>query len=112
MATPRHCLHVWPWIKRPAQRFLLPHWEAITIGSHIISWRPLGDVDLAHELEHVEQWRRHGPRFVLLYLRAGHAAARAGRDRYRGNRFEIEARAAAEHIRSGSGPDAHSREGP
>ncbi len=97
--VPRHCLHVWPWTKRPAQRFLLPHWEAITIGRHIISWRTLSDVNLAHELRHVEQWGQHGARFVLLYLRAGRVAARAGGDRYRDNPFEIEARAAESTVR-------------
>jgi len=99
MGTPRHCLHVWPWVRRPAQRFLLPNWEAITIGPHIISWRPLGVVDLAHELKHVEQWRQHGLGFVVRYLGAGRAAARAGGDRYRDNPFEMEAREAERAMR-------------
>ncbi len=100
--TAPHCLHVWPWTKRPAQRLLLPDWEAITIGRHIISWRPLNEVNLAHESKHVEQWRRHGVRFVLRYLSAGRAAAGAGGDRYRDNPFEIEARAAEEVVRQRS----------
>ena len=103
MTTPDHCQHVWPWTKRPAQRFLLPNWEAITIGRHIISWRPLSEVDLAHEVKHVEQWRQHGVRFIVRYLRAGRAAARTGGDRYRDNPFEVEARAAGEVIRLAGG---------
>lgn len=100
MTSPRHCLHVWPWVKRPAQRFLLANWEAITIGQHIISWRPLNAVDLAHELKHVEQWGQHGLGFIVRYLGAGRAAARSGGDRYRDNPFEIEARAAEAMARS------------
>lgn len=103
MVSPPHCLHVWPWTRRPAQRFLLPHWEAITIGRHIISWRPLSEVDLAHELKHVEQWSQLGLLFVVRYLRAGRAAARAGGDRYRDNPFEVEARAAEEIVRMRGG---------
>ncbi len=101
--TARHCLHVWPWTKRPAQRFLLPNWEAITVGRHIISWRPLSEVHVAHELKHVEQWSQHGVRFIVRYLRAGRAAARAGGDRYLDNPFEIEARAAEEVFRAALG---------
>ncbi|MBA3795874.1 MAG: hypothetical protein H0X20_01450, partial [Chloroflexi bacterium] len=101
--TAHHCLHVWPWTKRPAQRLLLPKWQAITIGRHIISWRPLNDVDLAHELKHVEQWRHHGMRFIVRYLRAGRAAARRGGHRYRDNPFEVEARAAEQAVRQHSG---------
>ncbi|MBA2275334.1 MAG: hypothetical protein H0W00_01365 [Chloroflexi bacterium] len=112
MDTPGHCLHIWPWIKRPAQRFLLPNWEAITIGRHIISWRILSAADLAHERKHVEQWQQHGLRFIVLYLGAGRAAARAGGHRYRDNPFEIEARAAEEAIRLPSGgTPAHDQDG-
>ena len=38
---------------------------------------------LRHERVHVEQWRRHGMAFALLYLRAGRDPGR--------NRFEVEA---------------------
>ena len=82
------------------QRFVLPNWTAITIGSRIFAWRDLDTAELAHELKHVEQWRRYGPAFIVMYLMASRAAARAGGDRYADNRFEKEAVAAAEAARS------------
>lgn len=94
-----HCSHEWRWVRRPAQRLLLPNWLAITIGRHVISWRRLDEVELAHELKHVEQWTRYGLRFIPRYLRAGHRAAASGGDRYRDNPFEIEARVAEQAAR-------------
>ena len=96
---PRHRLIVIPWIRALAQRFLLPDWLAITIGRIIVSWRPLDAVELAHELAHVRQWQAHGIRFIGRYLRASKAAERAGKDRYRDNPFEVEAREAEEAVR-------------
>jgi hypothetical protein len=98
--TPRHRLLVIPLIRRPAQRFILPNWLAITIGPLIISWRPLDPVELAHELAHVRQWQRHGIFFIWLYMRASSRAEAAGLDRYHDNVFEVEARAAAEAVRA------------
>jgi hypothetical protein len=88
---PSHRVHVWPWLKRPAQRFILPNWTAITIGHHIFGWRPLDDFELAHELCHVRQWDANGIMYVPRYLAAGRAAKAAGKDRYRDNAFESEA---------------------
>ena len=98
-SPPRHRLLVIPWIRRLAQRFLLPDWLAITIGRLIVSWRPLDAAELAHELTHVRQWQTHGIRFIARYLRASNTAERAGKDRYRDNPFEVEARAAEEAVR-------------
>jgi hypothetical protein len=95
----RHRLIVLPWLRRPAQRLIMADWLAITIGPLILAWRPLDQVELAHELAHVAQWRRHGLRFIPRYLRASSRAANAGRDRYRDNVFEVRARAAAEAAR-------------
>jgi hypothetical protein len=95
-----HFVIVLPWLRRFMQRFVLPNWTAITIGSRIFAWRELDTVELAHELKHVEQWRRHGPAFVVLYLLASRAAAKAGGDRYADNKFEKEAREAAEAERA------------
>lgn len=102
MATnspPRHRTLVLPWIRGPAQKLILPNWLAITIGSLIISWRALDEIELAHELTHVEQWRRHGPLFAIRYMLASRRAAAAGGDRYRDNPFEVEARTAEEAVR-------------
>lgn len=94
MDDPRHRLHVVPWL-RPLGRLLLRDWLAITIGSRILAWRVLHPGELAHELEHVRQWGRHGLLFPLIYLAASAAALRAGKRWYVDNRFEIAARAAA-----------------
>jgi hypothetical protein len=89
---PRHRLHVWPWLRRPG-RVVLRDWLAITLGSHILAWRELDERELRHELTHVEQWRRHGARLAVLYALESWRALRAGQGWYRGNRFEVEARA-------------------
>ena len=93
--TPAHRLHVLPGIRRIGRRLLLPDWLAITIGRDIWTWRPLSEVELAHELEHVRQWDRYGPLFVARYARASWRATRAGWHWYRDNAFEVAARAAA-----------------
>jgi hypothetical protein len=85
---------VWPWLRRPGT-VLLPNWLAITLGGRIFAWRVLTDVELAHELEHVRQWRHYGLTFPVRYLKSAWSARRAGRSWYRDNRFEVEARAAA-----------------
>ena len=85
------------------QRFVLPNWTAITIGRRIFAWRALDDVELAHELKHVEQWRRHGIAFIVRYFAASSAAKRSGGDRYRDNAFEREAVEAEEQVRKGRG---------
>jgi hypothetical protein len=76
-------------------------WLAITIGRWIFAWRPLDAAELAHELEHVRQWQRYGLVFIPRYLAESRRAARSGGDRYRDNRFEVEARAAEEAARMG-----------
>jgi hypothetical protein len=88
---PAHRTHVWPWLKVPAQRLILPTWLAITLWHDVFSWRALDDCELAHELCHVRQWRANGWRFIPRYLAAGRAAKAAGKDRYRDNAFEAEA---------------------
>ena len=89
----RHRLHVLPWLRGPG-RLLLDDWLAITIGRDILAWRPLTDRELRHELAHVRQWRRHGAVLPLLYAAAAWRSWRGGTGPYRGNRFEVEARAA------------------
>jgi hypothetical protein len=88
----RHRLHVWPWLRRPGS-LVLRDWLAITIGRDVLAWRALSDHELRHELAHVAQWRRHGVRLALLYPLESWRALRAGEGWYRGNRFEVEARA-------------------
>lgn len=85
-----------PWLKRPMQRFVLPNWTAITIGSRIFSWRALDRIELAHELAHVKQWKRYGLGFIVRYFLESRRASRSGGDRYWDNMFEKEAIAAGE----------------
>ena len=88
-----------PGLRAIGSRLLLPDWLAITIGTTIVSWRRLEPHELAHELEHVRQWRRHGSLgFVVRYLLASFDALRSGHDWYRDNAFEREARATASGI--------------
>lgn len=94
----KHRLVVWPWLRRPGG-LVLRDWVAITIGRTIFAWRDLTDDELEHELEHVRQWRTHGPFFPLKYFGASFGARRSGRRWYHDNRFEAEARAAAERRR-------------
>lgn len=66
---------------------------AITLG-HVVAGvddRTL-ESSRAHERVHVRQAERWGPLFIPAYLAAGAWAALRGRDAYRDNRFEIEAR--------------------
>jgi len=107
---PRHRLHVHPWLGPLGARLLLPDWLAITLGHHIVSWRPLSPAELAHELEHVRQWDRYGPAFAVRYLRASLRSWSAGTGWYAGNRFEAAARTAA--ARNGEGPKSGARSQP
>ena len=89
-----HRLHVWPWLRRPGGR-LLPDWLAITVGQHVFAWRAMNERETAHELAHVRQWQALGWRYPIAYLAESLKARRARRHWYRDNRFEIEARTAA-----------------
>jgi len=93
--TPDHRVHVVPWLRRIGGQMLLPNWLAITIGRDIVSWRPLDEAELSHELAHVRQWDRFGVLFIPRYARASWRAVQAGGDWYRDNAFEVAARAAA-----------------
>jgi hypothetical protein len=89
-----HRVVIWPWLRLPG-RLQLRNWLAITIGRTIFTWRAMTDEELEHELEHVRQWRRHGPWFPITYFRASFSARRSGKRWYDDNKFEVEARAAA-----------------
>ena len=91
----RYRVHVHPRFRRLAN-VVFPNWLAITLGGHIWAWRKLGAAELAHELKHVEQWRRLGWRYPFSYWLSSIRAVRAGGNWYRDNEFEREAREAAE----------------
>jgi hypothetical protein len=91
---------VFPPLRLIGQRFILPNWLAITIARWIFAWRPLDDAELAHELCHVRQWHEHGFfGYIAAYLGESRRARSAGKDRYRDNKFEVEARAAEDAVR-------------
>jgi hypothetical protein len=92
----RYRVHIVPWLRRPAARLLIRDWLAITIGPHIFAWREMNASELAHELAHVQQWKRYGLLFGLRYVAASFSSWRAGTGFYHGNRFEAEAREAAQ----------------
>ena len=93
-------LYVRPVLRRIGDRLLVRGWLAITIGTRIVSWRALDSVELAHELEHVRHWQRHGAvGFVARYGLASLRAIIDGGDWYRDNVFEREAREAAQRAR-------------
>ena len=75
------------------------NWLAITIGRDIVTWRDLDAAELAHEVEHVRQWRAHGALFALRYWLESLRAVRRGGHWYRDNAFEVAARAAADAAR-------------
>lgn len=94
-----HRIHVWPWTRALGRR-VLPNWLAISLGRHVVTWRDLDEVELAHELEHVRQWQRHGWAFPLAYLAAALRARRSGKHWYLDNSYEVAAREAARRDRS------------
>jgi hypothetical protein len=95
---PAYRVIVLPPLKAVGQRLIMPNWLAITIWRWILAWRPLDEAELAHELEHVRQWYVNGLRYIPRYIAASNRAAKAGGDRYRDNKFEVEARAAADAV--------------
>jgi len=95
---PYQCV-VLPFLKPLGQRFIMPNWLAMTIGPLIFSWRKLDPVELAHEVQHVRQWRREGLMYIPRYFAASDAAVKAGKDRYWDNAFEVEARTAADKVK-------------
>ncbi len=98
-------LIVQTWLRPIGQRFILKNWLAITIARWIFAWRPLDDAELAHELCHVRQWHAHGfLGYIAAYTRESSRAKKATQDRYRDNRFEVEARAAEDVVRRREAP--------
>ena len=98
-AEPDYRLIVVPFLRGLGSRLIMPGWLAITIGRWILAWRDLDKAELAHELTHVRQWRENGLLYIPRYFAESSRAKRAGGDRYRDNKFEIEARAAEDAVK-------------
>jgi hypothetical protein len=66
--------------------------QAQTLGRYVFSREPVTPELLAHECEHIRQWERFGPFFLVLYLGSSVVAAVRGRQAYGDNWFEAAAR--------------------
>ncbi len=73
--------------------------HAQTVGHYVFSREPLDEKTLAHEAEHIRQWRRYGPFYLPLYFGSSGLAFARRRRPYWDNRFEVAAmrRADREH---------------
>ena len=101
----RYRVIVLPILRPIGQRLVLDNWLAITIARWIFAWRPLDDVELAHEVAHVRQWRDNGFfGYIYAYMGESRRAKARGGDRYFDNKFEVEARAAADAVRKRETP--------
>jgi len=76
-------------------RYLDTGWMPIhaqTIGHYVFARQTLDPRTLAHECEHVRQWRRLGPLYLPAYFGSSLLALLAHRHPYRDNPFEMAAR--------------------
>ncbi len=69
---------------------------AQTLGRYVFCRARLDPATLAHECEHIRQWRRLGPLFLPLYFGASATAVVRRRRAYWDNAFEVAARRKAE----------------
>jgi hypothetical protein len=83
-------------VEHPAlARYLDRQWipvHAQTLGRYVLARERLSDRTIAHEIEHVRQWRRLGPLFLPAYLASSGLALLRGRHPYSANRYEAAAR--------------------
>lgn len=70
--------------------------RAQTIGRYVFAREPVSAEILAHECEHIRQWERFGPFFLVVYLGSSAVAFLRGRKPYWDNHFEAAARARSE----------------
>jgi hypothetical protein len=69
---------------------------AQTLGRYVFSRDPVGDELLAHECEHIRQWRRFGPFYLALYFGSSALVSLRGGRPYWDNPFEAAARRRAD----------------
>jgi hypothetical protein len=65
---------------------------AQTLGRYVFARATLPDHLVAHEIEHVRQWRRYGPLFLPAYFASSAGALLRRGHPYRDNRYEVAAR--------------------
>jgi hypothetical protein len=76
--------------------------QAQTLGRYVFSRGPMSPVILAHEVEHIRQWERFGPFYLLFYFCSSALALARGRRPYWDNAFEVAARRRSEESESGA----------
>jgi len=70
--------------------------QAQTLGRYVVALGPVPADVLAHECEHIRQWRRFGPFYLPIYFGSSAAAFLRGRRPYWDNVFEAGARKRAD----------------
>ena len=70
--------------------------HAQTVGRYVFCRGPMDERILAHECEHIRQWRRLGPLYLPSYFGLALLGFLRGRRPYFDNRFEVVARRRAE----------------
>ena len=84
-----------PRVRRWFRIHLMPV-RAQTVGCYIFARERVSVEILAHECEHIRQWERFGPFFLMVYLGSSAMAFLRGRRPYWDNRFEAAARSRAD----------------
>jgi hypothetical protein len=69
---------------------------AQTLGRYVFSRGPVAEDILAHECEHIRQWQRFGPFYLVLYFGSSGLAVLRRRRAYWDNWFESAARSRAD----------------
>ena len=65
---------------------------AQTLGRYVVARERIPDGTIRHELEHVRQWSRLGPLFLMAYGLESMRVILMGGHRYFDNRYELKAR--------------------
>jgi len=84
-----------PRVERWFRIHLMPV-RAQTVGRHVFAREPVSAEVLAHECEHIRQWERFGPFFLVVYLCSSAIAFLRGGRPYWDNHFEAAARTRSE----------------
>jgi hypothetical protein len=70
--------------------------QAQTLGCYVFARGPIPPETLAHEVEHIRQWRRFGPLYLPAYFAASVVALFGSGHPYADNWFEVAARRRAQ----------------
>jgi hypothetical protein len=79
--------------------------QAQTLGCYVFARGPIPAGTLAHEVEHIRQWRRFGPLYLPAYFAASAVALFGSGHPYADNWFEVAARRSAQRGLTDSPPE-------